>query len=1107
MSLKNIKHDGVYYNPRLVVKDVIVPSLKNSNKLNIIAGYFTVDSLLEISEGLETFLNSSGKINLILGIPQKGLDSTNKGMVEALKIAEESNLSSEIVEDFEELLSSNVESLNSELQKDKIRILAYLIKENLLNIKFAVKERGMVHAKTYIFEDDEINRLVVSGSMNPTGQGLTDNTDNNNIDTSWENSLKTDSHSRYFINLWTNKIPDTNVLDATHELADRLLSKVGEKDIGEVLKNLSTSKTLSSIYEDILNSPVWLEYTVSKSALYPHQINAFQEGISSWPMRNLFADEVGLGKTLEVGACVAYAIKHLNVKRILILAPKSVVNQWQSELYIHFGLDNFFVKPKNKNYFQDKQGNQIVIEDQSTYSKEFPNFLILSKDLATKHNFQNIFDKSNEYPDMLIVDEAHHARGQKNEKGIFKPTQFRYMLENIIQNIPHVLFASATPMRKSYMEYYYLLQLLGIDKILSEKDYDLTLVDLGRDAIKIDPIIFGKIFKILNETIKFLKQAPSYLNHEQENLFNEIKENIINDSNLLEYLHLQPVILDLLIRIHPTTLFTTRHFRESLIEYDTYVFPERNFSNEEIDEDEMSENLSILFTKLVSYAENYYLKTESAFGKFTSRKLGVASFKESFVSSYSAAKSRLVNRKNKLEKEFLEKYKNEDMENDSIVFQDDFDTDDESNIEIEVGLDFDINVVLEYAKQEIIEINSMLELCSLIEEEEKEKLTPDPKMSKLITILKNNFENNDRKPVLVFSKYLSTLDEAVRLVSKNLIDQVEGIGVYKGGGKIEVKYGDLDWINSNREDIKTDLEEGNIEIVFCSTAAQEGVNLQAAATLINLDVPWIPSDLEQRIGRIARLGQQEPVVNIYNLWYPNSYEAKIYKRLLERKDLLEVALGKFPEVVSDAIKNQTYGNSEIIDIDSVIEKLSSLKSEVSTVALSKLWSSNNNAIEPFSNLFRKKLIQNFSVFDESIKKYTEFPGDRDSISLRKSEVSSIFTSLSISEKGNTNLYSLKANNLLLGFYVDLDGKKMIVNPYYLPDLVNGLLSENSVSLEYLIEYKNQNNIELLREYKKLLKEWLIPLHNEFNPLDSFLYEENIQVLESEHIGSINILKS
>ena len=82
---------------------------------------------------------------------------------------------------------------------------------------------------------------------------------------------------------------------------------------------------------------------------------------------------------------------------------------------------------------------------------------------------------------------------------------------------------------------------------------------------------------------------------------------------------------------------------------------------------------------------------------------------------------------------------------------------------------------------------------------------------------------------------------------------------------------------SNREAIKDDLEEQSIDIVFCSTAAQEGVNLQAATTLINLDVPWIPSVSEQRRGRIARLGQKEPLVTIYNLWYPGSYEAKIYK--------------------------------------------------------------------------------------------------------------------------------------------------------------------------------------------------------------------------------------
>ena len=92
-------------------------------------------------------------------------------------------------------------------------------------------------------------------------------------------------------------------------------------------------------------------------------------------MRNLFADEVGLGKTLEVGACIAYAIKHLNVKRILILAPKSVVNQWQSELYIHFGLDNFFVNQKTKTTFKTNKETKFFLKIKVHTLKNFLIFL------------------------------------------------------------------------------------------------------------------------------------------------------------------------------------------------------------------------------------------------------------------------------------------------------------------------------------------------------------------------------------------------------------------------------------------------------------------------------------------------------------------------------------------------------------------------------------------------------------------------------------------------------------------------------------------------------------------------------------------------------------
>ena len=1107
MSLKSISHKGIYYNPREVVETVVKPALKHSKKLSIIAGYFTIESLLEVAEGLEVFLNSSGKINLIIGVPQSGLDELNAGLISAIKIAEESEGNKDYFLEFENLLISSTETLESELQKDKIRVVAYLLKNKLLNVKFAFKKAGMVHAKVYIFEDEVEDYLVVNGSMNPTRQGFIDNTEVNSIDTSWQTPLNVETHKKMHDMLWNNRFPDHEVVSASSELGEKLLKVVGEKDIYSIIENLSNSGTLKDFYLDLINSPVWLEYTLSHSSLYPHQTNAVQECVSSWPMRNLFADEVGLGKTIEVGACIAYAVKHLGVKRILILTPASVVHQWQAELKLHFGLNNFFVKSQKNKKFVDIEGNEVDIDNQNIYTSDFPEFCILSKDFATKHNFQNIFSDSNFFPEMLVVDEAHHARGYKNTSGKFESTQFRQMLDSIKSEVQHIIFASATPMRKSYLEYYYLLQLLGIDELLDESDYDFTLIDLGRTIDKIDSFVFGRIFKILLKTVDALNSPPFFLSANEKNLFNKIKRNELNESNLIENLDLDKDILSLLIRIHPTSLFTTRHFRDSLGQYDTYSFPERIFSTEEILEEDVSDSLNELFVKLVHYAENYYLKPEELFGKFISRRLGVASFKEAFVSSYAAAKSRLQNRKEKLEEEYIKKLTTQPNKDEEIKFVicEDFDTDDEIEFEIDDLTGIDTSVIVDKAKKEVREIRELLEICSAIDNEVYD-VSPDPKMNKLIELLKLHFKTGtpNTKPVLVFSKFLSTLDEAIKLTEEHILPNINGIGMYKGGGKVEVRYSGLEWRKSNREEIKDDLDEQSIDIVFCSSAAQEGVNLQAAATLINLDVPWIPSDLEQRIGRIARLGQKESAVTIFNLWYPNSYEAKIYKRLLQRKDLLEVALGKYPDIVSDAIKNQTFGSSDIIGIDEIIDRLSDLKNEVSTIALSKLWNSNSSVIEPFSNLFRRKLIDNFSYFDNSINNMTEVPGEKNSISLRKIKISSIFQDYKVNLDNKYRIFSLNSNNLLVGMAIEKENKIKIINPYYLSDVVKGLLTTEKINLDYLDDFDNQSGYEILKNYKNTLSEWLIPLHDEFTKFDNNIPFKDLATVEKQFLGTINL---
>ena len=135
--------------------------------------------------------------------------------------------------------------------------------------------------------------------------------------------------------------------------------------------------------------------------------------MDSWPIRHLFADEVGLGKTLEVGSTVAYLniIKHLN--KVVILAPQSVVNQWQTEMKHHFGLD-FFILSKDKKFWIDLNGNEIERKDKSLiYNLDFPNKVIISKDLARGTKGQHIFKHSKQFPDILVVDEAHHARASK----------------------------------------------------------------------------------------------------------------------------------------------------------------------------------------------------------------------------------------------------------------------------------------------------------------------------------------------------------------------------------------------------------------------------------------------------------------------------------------------------------------------------------------------------------------------------------------------------------------------------------------------------------------------------------------------------------------------
>ena len=102
-----------------------------------------------------------------------------------------------------------------------------------------------------------------------------------------------------------------------------------------------------------------------------------------------------------------------------------------------------------------------------------------------------------------------------------------------------------------------------------------------------------------------------------------------------------------------------------------------------------------------------------------------------------------------------------------------------------------------------------------------------------------------------------------------------------------------------REEIKKAVKSREIKLVIATDAACEELNLQTLGTLINIDLPWNPSRLEQRLGRIKRFGQARKCVDMLNLVYHDTQDEKIYEVLSRRlKDKFDL-FGGLPDAIED----------------------------------------------------------------------------------------------------------------------------------------------------------------------------------------------------------------
>ena len=170
----------------------------------------------------------------------------------------------------------------------------------------------------------------------------------------------------------------------------------------------------------------------------------------------------------------------------------------------------------------------------------------------------------------------------------------------------------------------------------------------------------------------------------------------------------------------------------------------------------------------------------------------------------------------------------------------------------------------------------------------------DPKYELVLTLLKE--KEFAQKGCIIFLQYYDSALWVASEVSKDLDNTV--VGLYAGGDKSGVM---VDGIlkRCTKEDIKQKVKTREIKILVGTDAASEGLNLQMLGTLINLDLPWNPTRLEQRKGRIQRIGQVNEKVYVYNMRYKDSVEDRVHAMLSKRFQNISSIFGQLPDVLED----------------------------------------------------------------------------------------------------------------------------------------------------------------------------------------------------------------
>ena len=473
--LRDVALKGVYKSDEdNILEDFYMPALSAARTYDRAVGFFSASTLSYAAQAISTFVRHDGRMRLILGAfaDAEDIDAVSRGL-EARELIE--RLGSEFL--------AEIDKVDDTLFQNRFEALAWLVAQGRLDIKVALRQRGMYHDKIGIVSDVNGDSVVFSGSANESLYALlpTHNYESIDVFPSWRPELETyyRPHKESFERLWANRSKDTVVVDVPTAVKERLLAAAKSVDIPpDPDRELAIARRMADQdpFAGADNTPR-VPTTIGgvPFAIRNHQREALRAWQHTGEFQGILDLATGAGKTITAAYAITQMVKSIPGLTVVIAVPyQNLADQWCDNLAL-FNIRALRCYVSKATWYEELKRRMMDVE---LGLSPFTAIVVVNRTLKTPE-FQELIARIPGKQFLWIGDECHHHGSETFANAL--PQQAVYRL-GLSATPEHYLDDDRNARLKAYygeIVFTYSLAQAIQDGVLTPYDYFPHLVELA----------------------------------------------------------------------------------------------------------------------------------------------------------------------------------------------------------------------------------------------------------------------------------------------------------------------------------------------------------------------------------------------------------------------------------------------------------------------------------------------------------------------------------------------------------------------------------------------------------------------------------------------------